>query len=531
MSITRVPGPLSSRLQAAMLWLERGEPLTARQAAQDALSGAEIGQDRQLEAQALLCLAYCDHACGRQRRAHDTAQRATRLFRLLGNVDGEVESLTLLAQCAVCLGRDEEAVEAALLAVKLGETLPVGPLRAASLNFLGVAYVWAKSFALAEATLREAVTMARQLDSGHAWQPLSSLAWAEVVRLAKSRYLTGAMPSVAELERRSEACMQALAEGAKASLSPGGLKLLAPVVRMTHALTLCWAGHPDKAVAELRRPPEMPDISPAPRLVDVVERWVYTEICWAKGDLSGAEQHARHTIELADLAEDEQLACLAHLVLAQLLEQQGRCDHAMQELRSLRQREMRIRTERVESRHWVVQTALDIRSSEQSLAQMQRYSQELERLSFEDALTNLPNRRRFQAQLESLLGARRSSTHSLCVALIDLDNFKHVNDTYTHAAGDEVLQAFANALRGCVRDQDLPARLAGDEFVVLFPRTTLAEAERVCRRIEDAVSRLRFPQLSPQLQVSVTIGVAEARDDDTPATLLHRSDVAMFANK
>lgn len=531
MATTQVPSTLSSRLNAALLLLERGEPLAARQAAQDVLSGAEVGQDRQLEAQALLCLAYCDRSCGRHRRAHDTVQRATRLFRLQGSIEGEVEALTLLAQCAMRLGHDEEAVEAALLAVKLGETLTVGALRAASLNVLGTAYVWSKSFSLAQATLQEAFSMAQAVGPGYAWQPLLGIAWVEVVRLAQFRFLAGQMPPVAELERRIQACVTTLAADSPASLMPGGLKPLTPLVRMTQALAWCWAGRPDRAFAELRRWPDDTAASPTPRMADVVERWTHAEVCWAQGDLAGAERHARHTIELADLAEDEQLACLAQLVLAQLLEQQGRCDHAMQELRSLRQRELRIRTERVESRHWVVQTALDMRTSEQSLAQMQRYSQELERLSFEDALTNLPNRRRFQAQLESLLAARRSSFQPLCVALIDLDNFKHVNDTYTHAAGDEVLQAVASALRCCVRDQDLPARLAGDEFVVLFPRATLAEAERVCRRIEDAVSRLRFPQLSAQLQVSVTIGVAEARDDDTPATLLHRSDIAMFANK
>jgi diguanylate cyclase (GGDEF)-like protein len=155
----------------------------------------------------------------------------------------------------------------------------------------------------------------------------------------------------------------------------------------------------------------------------------------------------------------------------------------------------------------------------------------MERLSFEDSLTAIPNRRRFEQQLSALLGTGPNPAHPFCVALIDLDDFKLINDTYSHATGDEVLKAVAQAIRASVRESDLPARLGGDEFVVLFPYTAIDLARQVCDRVRAAVSKLRWEHLSSTLQVSVSIGVTEAQFGDDAAAALLRSDIAMFEAK
>jgi predicted signal transduction protein with EAL and GGDEF domain len=97
--------------------------------------------------------------------------------------------------------------------------------------------------------------------------------------------------------------------------------------------------------------------------------------------------------------------------------------------------------------------------------------------------------------------------------------------------GDEVLKTVAQAIRGSVRESDLPARFGGDEFVVLFQRTDIGVARRVCARLQETLAGLRWEHLSPQLRVSVSIGVCEAQPGDTPASLLRRSDAAMFEEK
>jgi diguanylate cyclase (GGDEF)-like protein len=106
-----------------------------------------------------------------------------------------------------------------------------------------------------------------------------------------------------------------------------------------------------------------------------------------------------------------------------------------------------------------------------------------------------------------------------------------INDSNSHAAGDEVLKTVARVIRDSVRESDLPARLGGDEFVILFRRTTIETARQVCDRVGTTISGLRWPQLKPLISVRVSIGVAQARAGDTPATLLQRSDLAMFEAK
>ena len=181
------------------------------------------------------------------------------------------------------------------------------------------------------------------------------------------------------------------------------------------------------------------------------------------------------------------------------------------------------------SRHKVVQTHLDIRTSERNLRLLGTHAQELERLSFEDSLTGIANRRRFEAQLSASMTAGPNLQHPTCVALIDLDNFKRINDTFSHEAGDDVLRTVAQAIRGAVRESDLAARLGGDEFVVLFPHSTLEAAKAVCERIHATVAAMRWERYSPELRVVLSIGVTQSQPGDTAAGLLQRSDKAMFS--
>jgi diguanylate cyclase (GGDEF)-like protein len=125
-----------------------------------------------------------------------------------------------------------------------------------------------------------------------------------------------------------------------------------------------------------------------------------------------------------------------------------------------------------------------------------------------DALTGLANRRLFEELLATRLEEATRYGRPLAVLLLDLDGFKRINDSYGHAAGDAVLIAVADALRRSLRRSDLPARLAGDEFVALLPETTGAQAlvlaERVCREI----SLLNVQAGSTAIHPSASVGAA-----------------------
>jgi len=119
----------------------------------------------------------------------------------------------------------------------------------------------------------------------------------------------------------------------------------------------------------------------------------------------------------------------------------------------------------------------------------------------------------------------------LCVAVLDVDDFKTINDGFSHATGDEVLKVLAATLKAAVRDADLAARLGGDEFVVVFAHTDLALAQQACARLQTALAQATWPAMPGRGAVAISIGVAQAQPGDSPADLLRRADVAMYDAK
>ena len=159
--------------------------------------------------------------------------------------------------------------------------------------------------------------------------------------------------------------------------------------------------------------------------------------------------------------------------------------------------------------------------------------EELERLSEHDPLTGLANRRRLDRQLEMEMERARRFGQPLSAVLFDIDHFKQINDRLGHAAGDEVLRAVAEALRGHVRKVDTVARVGGEEFVVLLPRATLSEARAVADKLRRHVRALQVPGASEQPAGALTIsaGVAEWQPGDTAETLLAAADEALYRAK
>ncbi|MDT3443919.1 GGDEF domain-containing protein, partial [Pseudofrankia sp. BMG5.37] len=153
-----------------------------------------------------------------------------------------------------------------------------------------------------------------------------------------------------------------------------------------------------------------------------------------------------------------------------------------------------------------------------------------------DPLTGLANRVLFTSEIDQAVAAHQADGRPLVVLFCDLDDFKAVNDTLGHGAGDELLRAVAGRLRGAVRQEDLTARLGGDEFAVLMhdpsddPRAT---GESTAWRIQEAM-RPGFQVHGRRRDVQASIGVAVA-EAGSPATsteeLLHRADQAMYAAK
>lgn len=145
-----------------------------------------------------------------------------------------------------------------------------------------------------------------------------------------------------------------------------------------------------------------------------------------------------------------------------------------------------------------------------------------------DGLTGLYNQRAFFEHLNAELSRsqRRAETFSLCY--FDLDNFKKANDTYGHKYGDKVLTNVATAIKQILRKEDSGARYGGDEFCILFPETSIDEANTVCKRLIKT-----FSNIDPECIVTMSIGLTEfipSAGIDTD-TLIKRADKAMYSSK
>lgn len=151
--------------------------------------------------------------------------------------------------------------------------------------------------------------------------------------------------------------------------------------------------------------------------------------------------------------------------------------------------------------------------------------------SIRDELTGLHNRRYLMARLnEEFERARRKGT-ALGLLMMDIDHFKIVNDTFGHPAGDEVLRSIAQTLASMLREYDVGGRYGGEEFAVVLAETTPADMVKMAERIREKIEQLDDHGNATGIHVTISIGVAVLKDDDTTETLLQRADAALYRAK
>lgn len=156
------------------------------------------------------------------------------------------------------------------------------------------------------------------------------------------------------------------------------------------------------------------------------------------------------------------------------------------------------------------------------------------KMAVTDPLTGLYNRRYAIPHMGALMERADNEKSPLSTALLDIDRFKAINDTYGHGVGDEVLKEFAKRVRQSVRGVDLTARIGGEEFLVVMPETSLSASAVVAERLRANIAGQPF-KVSHEvgaIDVTVSIGVSALRDEsDKPETLLERADVALYQSK
>jgi len=156
---------------------------------------------------------------------------------------------------------------------------------------------------------------------------------------------------------------------------------------------------------------------------------------------------------------------------------------------------------------------------------------ELARLDTSDPLTGVPNQRGFFAALAPWMALARRPGLPTALMLLDLDQFKRVNDSYGHAAADTVLRCVVEACQNQLRDSDALGRMAGVEFAILLPRTNLAEATLVAERIRAAIAASPVKVERALVGMTASFGVTTIRPDDSTISLMQRAGLALRAAK
>lgn len=169
---------------------------------------------------------------------------------------------------------------------------------------------------------------------------------------------------------------------------------------------------------------------------------------------------------------------------------------------------------------------------EKATAELTEANRRLEELASVDYLTRLANRRHFEHTLRKKLARRRSDGQPECFMLIDVDNFKSVNDNLGHAAGDTLLIQIATVLQGAMRPEDMVARYGGDEFIV-YMRCDAAIAEQRARRIRELVDSIPFTWQGKSVHVTISIGLITCLNHSgfDLNQVVNKVDVAMYEAK
>ena len=270
---------------------------------------------------------------------------------------------------------------------------------------------------------------------------------------------------------------------------------------------------------------------------------------FARGKLEMAEEAVEAAIEtlrecaiLAAETGDLEIGVPCCLHLAEALAASGRFEESLQWHREYHARYVRKSTDTSLIRSRVAAIEYETRqlqarveterSRADGLEQMNRaLAQEaalLMNASMEDVLTGLPNRRGLE---RALLEIAAKGSRDYAFAMMDIDHFKRVNDTFSHALGDEVLRQVALLLRITTRESDLVFRYGGEEFVLVMKGSDVLLAAKICRRISQAVRSWSWAQIHPNLQITLSIGVALADEARTPVEVMAVADARLYQAK
>ena len=464
-------------------------------------------------------------------RAH---LEALRLQRGAGDRDGEGDSLNFLGTVYFDLGDLAAALEHYTASLRVKEALGHALGISHCLNNIGNIHGHLGEYRKALEYHTRALELKRELgdlrgeavalvnlgasyeDTADFPRALECFAGAlEIARGIGERWIEAdALRQTADVHRKSHEPVQALdfyGRAASVAAAAGGIAHLEAEVRIGTGLAQAALGRVGEAVAELEDALALAQRIEAKRLV-YEAHLALSEAYEAAGDTAQALEHFRayHRVEDEVFSAEAEGRIQAVLVQAEV-------EASQREAELLRAKNDELSAANEEKARL--------------LEALRRQAEELERLSREDALTGLFNRRHVDAALALEWERASRFGRDLSVAMADVDQFKAVNDRFSHAVGDEVLRRVGEILRGRTRAVDVAGRWGGEEFVLLLVETPPERAAGLCEQLRAAVEAHDWSAVAPGLAVTLSLGVAGNGEAADPAALLAAADARLYQAK
>ena len=518
----------SNELEQVVAKVMDGRSDAARDMLLDGLDRARIANDRPLQARLLGRLAGLEIRLGEYSAADAHAIRAAKLHAAEGDSSGQVAALTYAVLACAQLRRYDDAYAAAFAAHDVAIPGSRPEVRLMATRALGAAHAAAGSYEDALQLFARMIDIARE-ERVPAWERTARTDWLIINLgwLTDPAALHGSAPDrehltmlqgwaenllnqtsdvSAEVQLRERAAHQAVLAQIHVALGNGAASREAIDAVMRDAVHLGWShGLAEGAVVE-------------------------ADVFLLEGDPVRGAESARRGIELAQNFDLLVVEGKAHDVLARCAEAAGDHATAVRALRRHMQVTREILRQRSENRVRVERWRESLKQREQ-LDTLSAEASSFRELSLQDPLTGLANRRALEPLVQDALAELRAGGRPFALAVLDIDQFKNINDRHSHVVGDFVLRALGGLLRETLRGADFAARTGGDELVVLFAEATLSEAIAAAERIRQAISAHDWSELAEGLQVSVSIGVTAARPEDAVESLMRRADRLMYERK
>jgi diguanylate cyclase (GGDEF)-like protein len=490
------------------------------------VDATESGDDG-ARANCSLLIGECCLHLGRIEEALDHAQAGLRIFNHLGETASEARARSLYAWILLTRADSEAALDEALAALDLAMTTEDAGAQAFALDVTGMVYWLIQQPNKALIFFEDAIKLARQTgDDVQLGRFLINLGGAQA-QIGLQAQDNG---DFAGLERWTGLGIETTAQGLAISKRVGDLWSLR-IALCNIAEHFCRLGDYTAAMRSLDEHDEIPGALDNRAAVHC--QFTHGLVLAGLGRYDEAIARFQESLSAEQDGDIEQ-AVTSMLHLSKAYESAGRFAEALGAYKKYHAMQVKMAEEAVQRRARYAALRFEneklraLAAAEQHRARnLESENMDLARAVLEDDLTKLSNRRHLEAALFEIL----VSGERYAIAMLDVDHFKKINDTFSHAAGDAVLRQIGTLIRQCCREHDLPVRYGGEEFAILMRGTERADARKICDRVKAVIEDHDWRDLLAESGVTVSIGTAAWNEVSSPNNALALADRRLYRAK